>query len=176
MDRIFEQAFGGKILSKISQRQIVSRQFRLPIRIVLEWVAINGFVLAAMHGEGGLAVSVKIQLAQKDAALDGFFEYTGSHRVSVPQDFARQSNIYRDYFAHGILACACTASTVLLQYTRGLMARSSACLLPRDLCRIAAASRMPFAFLSPSCIHVRALRSPHLPIPRAFYVDGALAK
>jgi hypothetical protein len=38
----------------------------------------------------------------------------------------------------------------------------------RDLCRIAAASRMPFAFLSPSSIHVRALRSPHLPIPRAF--------
>jgi hypothetical protein len=38
----------------------------------------------------------------------------------------------------------------------------------RDLCGIAAASRMPFAFLSPSRIHVRALRSPHLSIPRAF--------
>jgi hypothetical protein len=65
-----------------------------------------------------LAVTVKIQLAQKDAALNGFFEYAGSDLVSVPNHGAGQTNVYRNYFAHGMLASVYTGPVMLLQYTR----------------------------------------------------------
>jgi hypothetical protein len=46
----------------------------------------------------------------------------------------------------------------------------------RDLCRIAAASRMPFAFLSPSSISRARFAIASFADSSRFYVDGALAK
>jgi hypothetical protein len=60
---------------------------------VFQWIAIYGFVFAAMHGEVGLLVAIEIEFAQKDAARDGFLEYAGSDVAAVPDDVARQSNI-----------------------------------------------------------------------------------
>jgi hypothetical protein len=99
MDGIFQKALGCKILPKISHRQIIFGQLLLPIRIVLHWIAIYGFVLAAMHGEVGLAIAIKIQLAQQDAPLNGIFEYGGKDLTAVPENGVRQPNIYGDYFA-----------------------------------------------------------------------------
>jgi hypothetical protein len=84
-----------------------------------------------MNGEVGLAIAVKIQLAQKDATLNGFFEYAGSHLVSVPKDVARQTNVHRNYSAHVMLAIVYTRPMMLCSIRDELWSVLQADLLPR---------------------------------------------
>jgi hypothetical protein len=76
-----------------------------------------------MHAEVCLPVTIQIQLAQEDPARNRLFDYAGSHRVTVPQDLSWESNIDRNYSAHGKLVCFHNGPMVLLQYTRGFMAQ-----------------------------------------------------
>ena len=96
MDRVFQQAFGGEVFSKDSQRQIPAGQLFLPVDVVFERVAIDGFVLAAVDGEVRLTVAVQIELVQSDAARDGLLEDGGSYDSAVPGDFAGEPDIYGD--------------------------------------------------------------------------------
>jgi hypothetical protein len=49
-----------------------------------------------VHSEIGLAVAVQVKFAQGKSAFDWRLENSGSHVDSVPNDFARKSDIERD--------------------------------------------------------------------------------
>ena len=68
MDGVFEQTFGGEVLSKRARREIAVRQFFLPVGVVFDRVAVDGFVFAAVNAEVGLAVAVEIEGAEGDGA------------------------------------------------------------------------------------------------------------
>lgn len=60
MHGIFEQAFGGEVLSENGKRQIAAGQLLLPVGIVLQRIAVNRFVFAAVCLEVSLAVAIEI--------------------------------------------------------------------------------------------------------------------
>jgi len=49
-------------------------QVLLPNAIVLDGVAVDGFVLASVNGKVGLTVAVQVERAQGDAPLDGLLK------------------------------------------------------------------------------------------------------
>jgi len=104
----------------------VAREFFLPIGVMLEGVAVDSFVLAAMDGEVGLTVAVEIELAQGDPAPDWLFENAGRDRVTVPDNFARQPNVNGNDFHPRLDAETCemireTLSSVAKARRRGLL-------------------------------------------------------
>jgi len=94
--RVLEQALGREVLAERAEREILAGQLFLPIRIVFDGIAINGFVFAAMDGKIGLAVTVQIELAESDGASDGFFEDAGGDDAVMPRDLAGKADVDRD--------------------------------------------------------------------------------
>jgi len=89
MDFVFVQTLCGEVFSKDRSGKFLSGQFLFPIIVVLDGVAVDGFLRAAVDGEVSLTVAVQIQSAQTDASLHRFFENAGGYRLAVPEHVAR---------------------------------------------------------------------------------------
>src|SRR5882724_11409405 len=74
MNGTLQQAIGGEVFSKDSHRKFPSGQVLPPNAIVLDGVAVDGFVLASVNGKVGLTVAVQVEGVQGDTALDGLLE------------------------------------------------------------------------------------------------------
>ena len=90
MDRIFEEVFalGSEILAELAQGKFAAGKFGFPEGVVFEGVAVDGLVFSAVDSEVGLAVTIQIQFAEGNAALDGLLENSGGDDPPVPFDFA----------------------------------------------------------------------------------------
>jgi hypothetical protein len=76
----------------------MSCEFGSPIVIVLDWVAVNSFVRAAVHAEVYLSISIEIERPQDDAAFNGLLVDRCGYAFPVPHKFPRQSTVNRDEF------------------------------------------------------------------------------
>src|SRR5882672_6239269 len=94
MNGTLQQALGGEIFSKNSGRKFPARQVLFPNGVMLDGVAVDGFVLAAVNGEVGLTVAVQVEGAQGDAALDGLLEDPGGDTCAVPGYFPWEAGVY----------------------------------------------------------------------------------
>ena len=93
MDRVLLQAIGREVFSKNSRRQLAAGQLSLPVVVVCDRVAVNGFVLAAVDAEVRLTVTVQIELAQRDAAFDRLLVDGRGHVSPVPRHLPGQSGV-----------------------------------------------------------------------------------
>jgi hypothetical protein len=73
MDGLLAQALSCEILAEHTHRECVTCQVPFPVLVVLNWVAIDSFVLASMHGKIRLPVAIQIECSQGNAALDMLF-------------------------------------------------------------------------------------------------------
>jgi len=94
--RVLLQALGREVLSKYGDWKIAPGQFFFPKGVVLDGVTVDGLVLAAVDGEICLAVAVQVKRTNGYAAFDGIFVDASRYRVAVPEDVARQTDVYRD--------------------------------------------------------------------------------
>ncbi len=69
-------------------------QPRAVMVVVFAWVAVNGFVLAAMDAEVSLTVTVQIEPAQRDAAFDRLLENGRRHVLAVPGDVLGEPSVH----------------------------------------------------------------------------------
>src|SRR3954464_9589778 len=72
------------------------RQFRLPLAVVLDWVAVDGLVFPAMDCKVRLPVAIEIQCSQGNSHTDWLLIYRCGHGLPMPKDFSRQPAIQRD--------------------------------------------------------------------------------
>jgi hypothetical protein len=96
MHGIFQQAIRGEVFPEDAKGKIAAGQFLLPVGIVLDGVAVDGFVFTAMNLEVGLTVTIQIQLAKSDAARDRLLEDAGGDPGVVPGDFAGEADVDGD--------------------------------------------------------------------------------
>jgi len=83
-DSTFQQAVSCKILPEYPHRQGVTWQFRFPIVIVSQWIAVNCLSYAAVYSEISLSVSFQIQPPKSDTTLDWLLVDTGRYSPTVP--------------------------------------------------------------------------------------------
>ena len=81
MDVVFQEAFGGEVFSEAAWRKIAAGEFLFPVGVVLDGIAVDGFVLAAVDGKVGLAVAVEIEFAECNGVFDGTFVDPGGYGV-----------------------------------------------------------------------------------------------
>jgi hypothetical protein len=70
LDRFLEKPFGREVLPENSRREIHAGELSAPVLIVLERIRIHSLLHAAVHGEVGLLVTVKVEPVDPNSALD----------------------------------------------------------------------------------------------------------
>src|SRR6185437_10251452 len=101
VDCVLSQPFAScalerEVFSKGAVGQGMAGQFGLPVRVVLDGIAVDGLECSAVDGEVRLPVSVEIQGSEGDSARDGCLVDGRGHALAVPGDFARQSAMQGD--------------------------------------------------------------------------------
>lgn len=89
---IFEEALGGEIFAEAAHGEIVDAEFTFPESVVFDRIAVGGFQRTAVDGEVGLAVTIEVEAAERNATLDGLLVNAGGDSAAVPIDHARLSN------------------------------------------------------------------------------------
>jgi hypothetical protein len=92
-DFVFEKAFGCEIFPEAARREIAIGEFPFPVGVVLDGVAVDGFVFAAVDGQIGLAVAVQVEFAERYGAFDRLLEDTSGYGVAVPDYLAGTSDV-----------------------------------------------------------------------------------
>src|SRR5579862_2329668 len=102
-DIVFEEALRREIFSEGAPRQVHTRQFILPISVVLGGIGVHCFIPAAVDCQVCLAVAIKIVRAHEDALVHGVFENASRYFAAVEQDSAGNSDLNGNQLgAHGL--------------------------------------------------------------------------
>src|SRR6185437_14573232 len=114
MDRlVIQKAVERKVFSKDAHWQLSARQFSFPIVVMCERIAVNSFVLSAMHTEIRLTVAVQIEFAQNNAVVDRLLEDSCGHTSPVPHHVSGKPGVQRCQL-HLILVRVCRVETTSL--------------------------------------------------------------
>jgi hypothetical protein len=100
VNSVFEHAVNSEIFSKNRQRQIPARKLFLPIIVMSNRIAINGFEFPAMNRQVRLAVSIQVELAQRNPAREGLLENPSLYHFVVPWDVSWKPDVDRNQLHH----------------------------------------------------------------------------
>jgi len=99
------ETFNGEILSELSELEVISSEFALPIPIGFELINHYGTVFAAMAFEIALGIAVQIKPSSKDAPQDRAFPDRGAHDFALPCNLTWQADVNGQKFWHWLLQC-----------------------------------------------------------------------
>jgi hypothetical protein len=88
-----ERTFEGEVLAEDAGRQRKAGELCLPVFVVRDGVAVDGFLGAAVHGEVRLAVAVEVEGAESDAAGDRLLKDRSGDLVIMPGNLAGQADV-----------------------------------------------------------------------------------
>ena len=102
MDRVIQQPLNGDIFPEHCPGKLHVGKLLPPEMVVLGWIGVDCFIRAAVNGQIGLAVTVKVEPPYSDPSLNRLLEYSGRNRFPPPDHLAGEPDIDRDD-AHRVL-------------------------------------------------------------------------
>lgn len=83
-----------EIFSEDPERQIATGQFLFPVGVVLNQIAVERLVLAAVHRQVRLFVAIQVECSQRHTSAHRLLEDRCRDRLPMPVDLPRQSAVY----------------------------------------------------------------------------------